>query len=120
VRLREIALKKGYSLNEYSLTRVKDGKDFFCHEERVVYEKLGVPFIPAELREDRGEFERTIPPLIELSDIRGDMQMHTQWSDGETTIEEMARAAQVKGYEYILITDHSQSLGVTNGLTPER
>jgi DNA polymerase (family 10) len=120
VRLREIALKKGYSLNEYSLTRLKDGKDFFCYEEREVYEKLGLPFIPPELREDRGEFDRDIPRLIELSDMRGDMQMHTKWSDGETTIEEMARAAKAKGYEYILITDHSQSLGVTNGLTPER
>ena len=120
VRLREIALKKGYSLNEYSLTRVKDGKDFFCHEEREVYEKLGLPFVPPELREDRGEFDRDIPKLIELSDIRGDMQMHTTWSDGETTIEQMARAAKAKGYEYVLITDHSQSLGVTNGLTPER
>jgi DNA polymerase (family 10) len=120
VRLREIALKKGYSLNEYSLTRVRDGRDFFCHEEREVYEKLGLPFIPPELREDRGELERDIPRLIELSDIRGDLQMHTKWSDGETTIEQMARTAQVKGYEYILITDHSQSLGVTNGLTPER
>jgi DNA polymerase (family X) len=120
VRLREIALKKGYSLNEYSLTRVKDGKGFFCHEEREVYEKLGLSFIPPELREDRGEFDRNVPRLIELFDIRGDMQMHTKWSDGETTIEQMARAAQAKGYEYILITDHSQSLGVTNGLTPER
>jgi DNA polymerase (family 10) len=120
VRLREIALKKGYSLNEYSLTRVKDGKDFFCREEREVYEKLGLPFIPPELREERGEFERDMPRLIELSDIRGDLQMHTKWSDGEKSIEEMARAAKARGYEYILITDHSQSLGVTNGLTPER
>ena len=120
VRLREIALKQGYSLNEYSLTRVKDGKDFFCHEEREVYEKLGLPFIPPELREDRGEFERDIPRLIELADIRGDLQMHSTWSDGEHSIEAMARAAKAKGYEYILITDHSQSLGVTNGLTPER
>jgi DNA polymerase (family X) len=120
VRLREIALKQGYSLNEYSLTRVKDGKDFFCHEEREVYEKLGLPFIPPELREDRGEFERDIPQLIELADMRGDLQMHSTWSDGEYSIEAMARAAQAKGYEYILITDHSQSLGVTNGLTPER
>ena len=120
VRLREIALKQGYSLNEYSLTRVKDGKDFFCHEEREVYEKLGLPFIPPELREDRGEFERDIPQLIELADIRGDLQMHSTWSDGECSIEEMARAAKAKGYEYVLITDHSQSLGVTNGLTPER
>jgi DNA polymerase (family X) len=120
VRLREIALKQGYSLNEYSLTRVKDGQDLFCHEEREVYEKLGLPFIPPELREDRGEFERDIPRLIELADIRGDLQMHSTWSDGEYSIEAMARAAKTKGYEYILITDHSQSLGVTNGLTPER
>ena len=120
VRLREIALKKGYSLNEYSLTRVKDGKDFFCREEAEVYAKLGVRFIPPELREDRGEFEDELPDLIELSDLRGDLQMHTHWSDGERSVEEMAHAAKARGYEYILITDHSQSLGVTNGLSPER
>jgi DNA polymerase (family 10) len=120
VRLREIALKKGYSLNEYSLTRVKDGKDFFCKEEAEVYAKLGVPFMPPELREDRGEFEQELPGLIEVSDLRGDLQMHTTWSDGERSVEEMARAAKARGYEYILITDHSQSLGVTNGLSPER
>ncbi|HET7090979.1 MAG TPA: DNA polymerase/3'-5' exonuclease PolX [Anaerolineae bacterium] len=120
VRLREIALKKGYSLNEYSLTRVKDGKDFFCREEAEVYAKLGVPFMPPELREDRGEFEDELPNLIELSDLRGDLQMHTNWSDGQRSVEEMARAAKACGYEYILITDHSQSLAVTNGLSPER
>ncbi len=120
VRLREIALKQGYSLNEYSLTRVKDGVDVFCHEEREVYEKLGLPYLPPELREDRGEFDRDIPRLIEVADLRGDLQMHTTWSDGQTSIEAMARAAKARGYEYILITDHSQSLGVTNGLTPER
>jgi DNA polymerase (family 10) len=120
VRLREIALKKGYSLNEYSLTRMKDGKDVFCKEEAEVYQKLGRPFIPPELREDRGEFASDLPELIELGDLRGDLQMHTRWSDGERTIEDMARAAKARGYEYILITDHSQSLGVTNGLSPER
>jgi len=120
VRLREIALKKGFSLNEYSLTRVKDGKDVFCKEEAEVYDRLGLPFIPPELREDRGEFDRTIPRLIELSDIRGDLQMHSTWSDGQTSIEAMARGAKALGYEYILITDHSQSLGVTNGLSPKR
>src|SRR3990172_7934403 len=119
VRLREIALKQGYSLNEYSLTRIKDGKDVFCEEEAEVYARLSLPFIPPELREDRGEFERDIPRLIELSDILGDLQMHTTWSDGEKTIEDMARAAKALGYAYILITDHSQSLGVTNGLSPE-
>jgi DNA polymerase (family 10) len=113
-------LKKGYSLNEYSLTRVKDSKDVFCREEREVYEQLGLPFIPPELREDRGEFDREMPRLIELADIRGDLQMHSTWSDGNTSIEEMARGAKARGYEYILITDHSQSLGVTNGLSPER
>ena len=120
VRLRERALKKGYSLNEYSLTRVKDGKDVFCREEREVYAKLGLPFVPPELREDRGEFDRAMPRLIELTDIRGDLQMHTTWSDGSLSIEEMARAAKARGYDYILITDHSQSLGVANGLSPER
>lgn len=120
VRLREIALKQGYSLNEYSLTRVPDGRDVFCHEERDVYEQLGLPFIPPELREDHGEFDREIPRLIEQSDLRGDLQLHTTWSDGQASIEEMARAAKARGYEYILITDHSQSLGVANGLTPAR
>ncbi len=120
VRLREIALKKGYSLNEYSLTRMKDGKDVFCKEEAEVYARLGLPFIPPELREDRGEFHNEWPDLIESSDLRGDLQMHTKWSDGEKRIEDMARAAKALGYAYILITDHSQSLGVTNGLTPER
>ena len=120
VRLRELALKKGYSLNEYSLTRVKDGKDVFCKEEAEVYERLGLPFFPPEMREDRGEFNSAVPDVVELDDLRGDLQMHTTWSDGQTSIEQMARAAVARGYEYILITDHSQSLGVTNGLTPER
>jgi DNA polymerase (family 10) len=120
VRLREIALKQGYSLNEYSLTRVTDGADVFCHEEQQVYETLSLPYIPPELREDHGEFDRDIPRLVEVADLRGDLQMHTTWSDGQTSIEAMARAAKARGYEYILLTDHSQSLGVTNGLTPER
>jgi DNA polymerase (family 10) len=120
VRLRELALKKGYSLNEYSLTRVKDGKDVFCKEEAEVYERLGLPFFPPEMREDRGEFNSAVPDVVEMDDLRGDLQMHTTWSDGQTSIEQMARAAVARRYEYILITDHSQSLGVTNGLTPER
>jgi DNA polymerase (family 10) len=120
VRLREIALRKGYSLNEYSLTRIKDGKDLFFREEAEIYEKLGLPFMPPELREDHGELERDIPTLLEIGDLRGDLQMHTLWSDGAKRIEDMARAAKARGYEYILITDHSPSLGVTRGLTPER
>ena len=120
VRLREIAQKKGLSLNEYAVTREKDGKEILCAEEAQVYRTLGVPFIPPELREDRGEFERDIPRLIELGDLLGDLQMHTTWSDGTASIEEMARAARSRGYRYVLITDHTQSLGVTGGLSPAR
>ena len=121
VRLREIAQKKGLSLNEYAITREKDGKEILCAEEADVYRVLGVPsYIPPELREDRGEFERDIPSLITLDDLQGDLQMHTAWSDGKASVEEMARAARSRGYHYLLITDHTQSLGVAGGLTPER
>jgi DNA polymerase (family 10) len=120
VRLREIAQKKGLSLNEYAITRAKDGKEILCAEEADVYRTLGVPSVPPELREDRGEFERKIPELITADDLLGDLQMHTTWSDGKASVEEMARAARARGYRYILITDHSQSLGVTGGLTPAR
>ena len=120
VRLREMAQKKGLSLNEYAITREKDGKEILCAEEADVYRALGVPFVPPELREDRGEFERKIPELITADDLLGDLQMHTTWSDGKASVKEMALAAQARGYRYILITDHSQSLGVTGGLTPAR
>jgi DNA polymerase (family X) len=125
VRLREIAQKQGLSLNEYAITREKGGApargaEILCAEEAQVYARLGVPFIPPELREDRGEFDREIPRLIEHKDILGDLQMHTMWSDGKATVEEMAREAKALGYRYILITDHTQSLGVASGLTPAR
>ena len=120
VRLREIAQKKGLSLNEYAITREKDGREILCAEESDVYRALGVPFVPPELREDRGEFERDIPALLTMDDLQGDLQMHTTWSDGKTSVEEMARAARSRGYRYILITDHTQSLGVAGGLTPEQ
>ena len=120
VRLREIAQKKGLSLNEYAITREKDGREVLCAEESEVYRALGVSFVPPELREDRGEFERDIPALITLDDLQGDLQMHTTWSDGKASVEEMARAARSRGYRYILITDHTQSLGVAGGLTPEQ
>jgi len=120
VRLREIAQKQGLSLNEYAITREKGGKEILCTEEAQVYQRLGVPFIPPELREDHGEFDREIPRLIEQKDLLGDLQMHTTWSDGKATVEEMARKAQALDYRYILITDHTQSLGVASGLTPAR
>jgi DNA polymerase (family 10) len=120
VRLREIAQKQGLSLNEYAITREKDGKEILCAEEAQVYQRLGVPFIPPELREDHGEFDREIPRLVEQKDLLGDLQMHTTWSDGKASVEDMARKAQSLGYRYILITDHTQSLGVARGLTPAR
>ncbi len=125
VRLREIAQKQGLSLNEYAITREKGGAptrgaEILCAEEAQVYARLGVPFIPPELREDHGEFDREIPRLIEQKDLVGDLQMHTTWSDGKASVEGMARKAQALGYRYILITDHTQSLGVASGLTPAR
>ncbi len=122
VRLREYALKKGYSLSEHSLER-KDGSQVFCETEEQVYQTLGMPWIPPELREDRGEIQAAIkdelPDLVELKDIKADLQMHTTWSDGKLSIREMAEAAIKRGYKMIAITDHSHSLGVVQGMAPE-
>jgi DNA polymerase (family 10) len=122
VRLREYALKKGFSLSEHSLQR-KDGSEVFCETEQQVYKTLGLPWIPPELREDRGEVQAAIkgelPRLVELEDIQADLQMHTTWSDGKLSIREMAEAAIQRGYKLIAITDHSHSLGVVQGMTAE-
>ncbi len=127
VKLRELALKRGFSLNEYSLTRTQgreDGAEVLCAEEGEVYDWLGLPFIEPELREDRGEFEAALagelPRLVSVDDVRGEVHCHSTWSDGRASIEEMATAAEARGYEYLAISDHSQSLGMTGGLTPER
>jgi len=122
VRLREYALKKGYSLSEHSLKR-EDGSEVFCATEDEVYRTLGLPFIPPELREDRGEVQAAIkgklPKLIELDDIKADLQSHSTWSDGKLTILEMAKAAQSKRLKILAITDHTSSLGVVQGMTSE-
>jgi DNA polymerase (family X) len=129
VKVREHAQKKGLSLNEYAITDTRSGVAQQFDTEEAVYARLGMAYVPPELREDRGEVEaalnagpgRTvIPDLITLKDLRGDLQMHSTWSDGETDVMEMARAAIALGYSYILITDHTQGLGMVNGLTPER
>ncbi|MCA1646927.1 MAG: PHP domain-containing protein, partial [Chloroflexi bacterium] len=90
----------------------------------VVYERLGLPWIPPELREDEGEIEAglagSLPQLVQLSDIKGDLHTHTSWTDGTDTLEDMARGARAKGYQYMALTDHSQNLAMTRGLTPER
>lgn len=120
IRLRGLALDRGLSLSEYGLRR-EDGAEILCASEEEVYAALGLPLIPPELREDRGEVEAALagrlPDLIELHDLRGDLQFHTTWSDGQHSLLEMAQAAQARGLEYALATDHSHSLGVARGLT---
>jgi DNA polymerase (family 10) len=135
IKLREIAQKKGLTLNEYAVSKLggKDSADTEGGEtfdnEPAVYARLGLAYIVPEMREDRGEVEKALelgpnrtlmPDLIQLKDMKGDLQMHTTWSDGATDVMTMARNAIALGYEYILITDHTAGLGVVNGLTPER
>src|SRR5271170_3734623 len=124
VALRQRALKMGYTLNEYSLATLEGEKPVARKTEEEIYKKLGLDFIPPELRENLGEIEaaaaHSLPVLIELSDIRGDVHMHTVETDGRNTIEEMAEAALERGYEYMAITDHSKNLAFANGLTDER
>ena len=119
VRLREIAVKKKWKLNEWGLF---DGDRMIAGEdEEAIYTKLGLPFIPPELREDRGEFDHDeLEPLIELDDIRSDLHMHTDASDGTAFAATMAETAADLGYEYIAITDHSKSSTVANGLSIDR
>jgi DNA polymerase (family 10) len=122
VRLRGIALDKKMKLNEYGL--FKGERRVAGRTEEGVFKKLGLDFVPPELREDRGEVEAALawelPDLIEVNDIRGDLHVHSNWSDGHSTIEEVARAAKALGYSYISINDHTRSLGVAHGLTAER
>jgi DNA polymerase (family 10) len=100
------------------------GKLLERERETAVYERLGLPWIPPELREDEGEIEAglagSLPRLVELSDIKGDLHTHTNWTDGTQPLEEMAKAAKAKGYQYMALTDHTQNLAMTRGLTPER
>ena len=119
VALRKIAIEKGYKLNEYGLNST-NGKYVAGKTEDEVYEALGLKFIPPELRENRGEIEaaskNSLLELIELQDIRGDLQIQTSWTDGANSIEEYAKEAEKIGYGYILITDHTKSLAMTGGL----
>jgi len=123
IALRNLAIEKGLKLNEYGLFG-KDGKRLVGRTEEEVYRKLGLEYIPPELRENRGEIEAAregkLPDLVKFEEVRGDLQMHTTWSDGSATLEEMAKAAKERGYEYIAVTDHSVSVRVANGLSEER
>jgi DNA polymerase (family 10) len=124
VNLRTRALKLGLTLNEYGLFRLDDNQRVAGETEQEVYKQLGLEWIPPELRENCGEIEAAaenrLPKLIELSDIRADLHMHTRESDGRATLEEMAEAARQRGYEYIAITDHSKALAMANGLDERR
>lgn len=124
IALRQRALKRGYTLSEYALARVDDGSTVASATEEEIYAALGLDWIPPELRENGGEIEAAaahrLPRLIELEDLRGDVHMHTDATDGKNTIREMAEAALARGYEYIAITDHSKNLAMTNGLDDRR
>ena len=125
IALRERAVKNGINISEYGLKRIGTDEDYQpVPTEEEFYERLDLPYIPPELREDAGEIQAAekneLPNLVEVSDVRGDLHVHTNYSDGKGTIESMAEAAIALGYEYLIFCDHSQSLKVANGLSPER
>lgn len=124
IRIRDIAKEKGLKVNEYGVFRADTEERLGGEKEEEVYNLLGMQWIPPEIREDWGEIElaleNKIPKLVEQKDIKGDLHMHTTWSDGVNSLEEMVETAYKLGYKYIVIGDHSQSARVANGLTPER
>ena len=117
IRLREMARKQGLSLSEYGFKR-EDDSEILCAREEEVYGLLGLPWIPPEMREDRGEIQSAragdLPHLVEWDNIRGDLHAHTDWSDGAGTLAEMAGAAQERGYHYLVVSDHARSRGICN------
>ncbi len=122
IRIRELGMKNGLKINEYGIYRGDErigGK-----EESEVFKSVGLTYIPPELREDRGEVEAAkdgkIPELIEISDLKGDLHVHTRWSDGKNSIAEMAEAAIALGYEYIAVADHSPAVGIAGGMTEDK
>jgi DNA polymerase (family 10) len=123
VRVRELAQKQGLSLSEYAF-KTEAGEEILCRTEEEVYARLGLAWVPPELREDRGEIQAAqagaLPALVTAEDIRGDLHAHSEWSDGAGSVEEMAEAARAMGYEYLVISDHTQGLAVAGGLSPER
>jgi len=124
IRIRGLAQKHGLKINEYGVYDTESEEKIAGEQEVEIYKILNLPYIPPELREDRGEIEsglkNTLPSILELSDLKGDLHLHTNWSDGKNSILEMAIEAREIGYQYIAITDHSQSLGIAAGLTVEK
>jgi DNA polymerase (family X) len=123
VQLREAAVRRGLHVSEYGILDDETGETLRCASEAAVYERLGLAWIPPELREGRGELEAaargTLPQLVTLEDLRGDLHCHTTLSDGNQTLEQMAEAAAARGWEYLAVTDHSASHGFGNHVTPE-
>ncbi|HVR97197.1 MAG TPA: DNA polymerase/3'-5' exonuclease PolX [Thermoanaerobaculia bacterium] len=136
VKLRRRAVERGLRISEYGVFRVREeageeeevygerGERLAGHTEEEVYASVGLAWVPPELREDRGEIEAAaagrLPRLLEVGDLRGDLHMHSVWSDGRNTIEEMVEACATRGYEYMVISDHSKALSMTNGLDAYR
>jgi DNA polymerase (family X) len=124
IAVRDRAIQRGYKLNEYGLFTIEGDVRVAGENEEGIYERLGLAFVPPELRENRGEIAAAatggLPSLVQLADLRGDLHMHTTASDGRATAEEMALAARHAGLQYIAITDHSQSLAMANGLDEHR
>lgn len=137
VEVRTRAVKEGLKANEWGVFRLPEGVDasdvgreggerLAGADEEEVYRALGMAWVPPELRENRGEVALArdgadaLPRLVELADVRGDLHMHSTWSDGKVSVEEMARACLERGYEYMAITDHSQAMAMVQGLTPEK
>ncbi len=134
VRLRAMARDRGWSLSEYGFARIDEAGEIIAAAdggelrvfatEAEAYEFLGLPFIEPELREDRGEIEAalagTLPSLVTEADLQGDLHSHSDWSDGSMPVEQMAEFARRRGHAYQVMTDHSQSLAIARGLTPER
>lgn len=124
IKLREIASKSGLKINEYGVFRARDGKKLGGGSEKDIYEILGLQYVPPELREDTGEIEAAsagaLPRLIEIGDMKGDLHIHSNWSDGNLKLEELVKPSLERGYKYLAVTDHSKGLGVARGLDEER
>jgi DNA polymerase (family 10) len=124
IRVRELAQRKGLKVSEYGVFNEKTNRRIAGKNEADVYQAIGMPFVPPELREDGGEIEAALegrlPPLVELADIRGDLQMHTTWSDGGHSLSELAEGVRAKGYQYMAVTDHSKSTTVAGGMKEEQ
>lgn len=124
VRLREMASRRGLKVNEYGVFKSATNRRIAGREEEEVYRALGLAWIAPELREDTGEIDAAktgrLPSLVDAGDIKGDFHIHTTWSDGSDSLDDVAKAGQARGYQYLAVCDHSQSLKVAHGMTPAR